>query len=110
MTRRAAEFADPPVGQEHRPDEPETEREARGRERALRRAERPAATPHGRMRWRTKLDRGSRRALAMAGIIAIAVVLGAVLTGQDVAGWIVGLVIGLTSVILTARFWPTREH
>ena len=110
MTRQAAEYADPPVGQQHRPGDPGTERAARLRDRTLRRADRPATTPRGRVRWRTKLDRGSKRTLAMAGIIAIAVLLGAVLTSQDVAGWIVGLVIGLTSVILTARFWPAREH
>jgi hypothetical protein len=50
----------------------------------------------GRDRRRTTLERGSMRLVATAGIIGIAVVLGAVLVGQDVAGWIVGLVVGLT--------------
>src|SRR5215218_7669769 len=54
----------------------------------------------GRERRRTKLERGAMRLVATGGIIGIAVVLGAVLVGQDVAGWIVGLVVGLTSVIL----------
>ena len=35
--------------------------------------------------------------------------LGAVLVGQDVAGWIVGLVVGLTSVILAALLWSSRQ-
>jgi len=35
--------------------------------------------------------------------------LGAVLVGQDVAGWIVGLVIGLTTVTLAALLWSSRE-
>jgi len=47
----------------------------------------------GRERRRTKLERGSMRLVATGGIIGIAVVLGAVLVGQDVAGWIVGLVV-----------------
>ena len=47
------------------------------------------------------------RLVATGGIIGIAAVLGAVLVGQDVAGWIVGLVVGLTSVILAALLWSS---
>ena len=49
------------------------------------------------------------RLVATGGIIGIAVLLGAVLDGQDVAGWIVGLVVGLTSVILAALLWSSRQ-
>ena len=49
------------------------------------------------------------RLVATSGIIGIAVALGAVLVGQDVAGWIVGLAIGLTSVILAALLWSSRQ-
>ena len=49
------------------------------------------------------------RLVSTGGIIGIAVVLGAVLVGQDVAGWIVGLVVGLTSVILAALLWSSRQ-
>jgi hypothetical protein len=42
-------------------------------------------------------------------IIGIAVVLGAVLVGQDGAGWIVGLAVGLTSVVLAALLWSSRQ-
>jgi uncharacterized membrane protein len=63
----------------------------------------------GRERRRTKLERGTMRLIATGGIIGIAVVLGAVLVGQDVEGWIVGLVIGLTSVILAALLWSSRQ-
>jgi uncharacterized membrane protein len=63
----------------------------------------------GRERRGTKLERGSMRLLATGGIIGIAVALGAVLVGQDVAGWVVGLVIGLTSVILAALLWSSRQ-
>jgi hypothetical protein len=62
-----------------------------------------------RARRRTKLERASMRVLATGGIIGIATVLGAVLVGKDVAGWIVGLVIGLTSVILAAVLWSSRQ-
>jgi hypothetical protein len=51
----------------------------------------------GRERRRTKLERGSMRLVATGGIIGIAVVLGAVLVGQDVGGWIVGLVVASTA-------------
>jgi hypothetical protein len=62
-----------------------------------------------RERRRSKLERGSMRLIATSGIIGIAVALGAVLVGQDVAGWIVGLVIGLTTVILAALLWSSRQ-
>ena len=63
----------------------------------------------GRDRRRTKVERGLMRLIATGGIIGIAVALGAVLVGQDVAGWIVGLVIGLTTVILAALLWSSRQ-
>jgi uncharacterized membrane protein len=62
-----------------------------------------------RERRRTKLERGTMRLVATGGIVGIAVILGAVLVGQDVAGWIVGLVIGLTSLILAAVLWSSRQ-
>ena len=49
------------------------------------------------------------RLVAPSGIVGIAVALGAVLVGQDVAGWIVGLVTGLTTVILAALLWSSRQ-
>jgi hypothetical protein len=84
-------------------------REARQREREARRIERPQGMVPGRDRRRTKVERGLMRMVATGGIIGIAVVLGAVLVGQDVAGWIVGLVVGLTSVILAALLWSSRQ-
>ncbi|QEC49033.1 hypothetical protein FSW04_16615 [Baekduia soli] len=62
-----------------------------------------------RERRRTKVERGFMRLVATGGIIGIAVALGAILVGQDVAGWIVGLAIGLTSVILAAMLWSSRQ-
>ena len=49
------------------------------------------------------------RLVATGGIVGIAVVLGAILTSQDIAGWITGLVVGLTSVILAALLWSSRQ-
>ena len=49
------------------------------------------------------------RVLATGGIIGIATILGAVLVAQTVAGWIVGLCVGLTSVILAALLWSSRQ-
>ena len=86
-----------------------SEREARQRERESRRGERPQGMVPGRERRRSKVERGTMRVVATGGIIGIAVVLGAVLVGQDVTGWIVGLVIGLTSVILAALLWSSRQ-
>jgi hypothetical protein len=83
------------------------EREARQRERESRR--RPQGMVPARERRRTKVERGAMRLIATGGIIGIAVALGAILVGQDVAGWIVGLVIGLTTVILAALLWSSRQ-
>jgi uncharacterized membrane protein len=72
-------------------------------------SERPQGMVPGRQRRRTKAERGLMRLIATGGIVGFDVLLGAVLVGQDVAGWIVGLVIGLTSVILAALLWSSRQ-
>lgn len=60
--------------------------------------------------WRpTALERGSMRVLATGGIVGLATALGAILVSQDVAGWIVSLVVGLVSVILAAVLWSSRQ-
>ena len=108
----ASESGDRPASTERSATEPEfelTPLEARRRERKSRRGERPQGMVPGRERRRTKLERGTMRLVATGGIVGIAVLLGAVLVGQDVAGWIVGLVIGLTTVILAALLWSSRQ-
>jgi len=92
--------------------EPEPElssRDARIEERESRRRARPQGMVPARERRRTGVERGLMRLIATGGIIGIAVVLGAILVDQDVAGWIVGLVIGLTSVLLAALLWSSRQ-
>jgi hypothetical protein len=49
------------------------------------------------------------RIVATGGVVGIGVALAAILVGQDVAGWIVGLVVSLTCVILSAVLWSSRE-
>jgi uncharacterized membrane protein len=63
----------------------------------------------GRERRRSRVERAAMRVIATGGVVGIAVVLGAILVGQDVQGWIVGLVVGLTSVILAALLWSSRQ-
>ncbi len=62
-----------------------------------------------RERRRFVAERGFMRLLATGGIVGVATVLGAVLVSQDVAGWIVGLSVGVTSVILAALLWSSRQ-
>jgi hypothetical protein len=71
--------------------------------------ERPQGMLPGRERRRSVIERGFVRVIATGGIIGIATVLGAVLVSQNVAGWIVGLAVGLTSVILAALLWSSRQ-
>jgi hypothetical protein len=63
----------------------------------------------GRERRRTGIERGAMRALATGGILGIGVILGAVLVAQDVAGWIVGLVVSTVSIVLAAILWSSRQ-
>lgn len=90
------------------------ENDASGSSTALPSSQGPRSEPAqgmipARARRRTMLERGSMRVLATGGIIGIATILGAVLVSEDVAGWIVGLAVGLTSVILAALLWSSRQ-
>jgi hypothetical protein len=73
------------------------------------RHDRPQGMLPGRERRRSAVERGFVRLIATGGIVGIATILGAVLVSQDVAGWIVGLAVGLTSVILAALLWSSRQ-
>jgi hypothetical protein len=84
-------------------------REARFQERESRRGDRPQGMVPGRERRRTFLERGLMRLIATGGIVGIGVLLGAVLVGQDVAGWIVGLIVSVVSIILAALLWSSRQ-
>ena len=87
----------------------QAKREARLRERESRRGDRPQGMVPGRERRRTVVERGVMRLIATGGIVGIGVALGAVLVGQDVAGWIVGLAVSVVSILLAALLWSSRQ-
>jgi hypothetical protein len=87
----------------------EDPREARFRERESRRRDRPQGMVPGRERRRTGVERGAMRTIATGGIVGLGTALGAVLVGQDVAGWIVGLAVSLVCIILAALLWSSRQ-
>lgn len=84
-------------------------RAERGRRRAAARKERPQGMVPGRERRRTGIERGTMRIISTGGIVGIATVLGAILVSQSVAGWIVGLAVGVVSVVLAAVLWSSRQ-
>jgi hypothetical protein len=49
------------------------------------------------------------RLVATCGVVAIGTAVGAILVGEDVAGWITGLVVSLVSVALAALLWRSRR-
>jgi hypothetical protein len=74
-----------------------------------RREPRPQGMVPGRERRRTTIERVFMRLVATGGIIGIGTALGAILVAQDVAGWIVGLVVAALSVVLAALLWSSRQ-
>jgi hypothetical protein len=104
-------------GYDPRIDPDATPDETSGAWRELSTGRRPAGEPEAaaqgmlpaRRQRGTSIERGSMRVLATGGIVGLATILGAVLVAEDVAGWIVGLVIGLTSVVLAAILWSSRQ-
>jgi protein-S-isoprenylcysteine O-methyltransferase Ste14 len=60
-------------------------------------------------RERPPLESAFVRLIATGGVVGIGVALGAILTSQNVEGWIVGLVVALVSVILSAILWSSRR-
>jgi protein-S-isoprenylcysteine O-methyltransferase Ste14 len=63
----------------------------------------------GRERRRTALERLVVRLVATGGIIGIGVALGAILRSSNVQGWIIGLVVAIVSVVLSAILWSSRQ-
>jgi len=88
-----------------------SEREARRRERDERReapAERAGVMIPDR-RKRLPFEAPLMRVVATAGIVGIAVVIAAILSSQDSAGWLVGLVVSIVSLVLAAVLWSSRR-
>jgi protein-S-isoprenylcysteine O-methyltransferase Ste14 len=49
------------------------------------------------------------RLIATLGVVGIGTAVGALLTANDIAGWITGLVVSLLSVLLAAVLWRSRQ-
>ncbi|MGZ4179273.1 MAG: hypothetical protein ACXVUL_01105 [Solirubrobacteraceae bacterium] len=60
-------------------------------------------------RRRYGVERVFMRLIATGGIIGIGVALGAILASSNVQGWIIGLVVAIVSVILSAVLWSSRQ-
>src|SRR3712207_2583033 len=72
-------------------------------------ADRPQGMIPARARRASPVERVFMRVVATAGIVGIATALGAILSGEDVDGWIIGLAIGTLSVILAGLLWSSRQ-
>ncbi len=108
-----------------RPAETETgARERRRRARASRRREEPAeqeavGEPAGQRRSDNMLPQRPRRPLvlerllvrliATGGVIAVGVAIAAIMVSSHSKGWIVGLVVSIVSVVLSAILWSSRQ-
>ena len=71
--------------------------------------ERPDNMVPARRTRRTRVERGFMRVVATGGVVGIGVALGAILSHNDVAGWIVGLVVSVVSLLLAAILWSSRQ-
>jgi hypothetical protein len=71
--------------------------------------DRPQNMVPARRSRRSKVERGFMRVVATGGIVGIGVALGAILAHNHVAGWIVGLVISVVSLLLAAILWSSRQ-
>jgi len=60
-------------------------------------------------RRRYGVERVFMRVVATGGVIGIGVALGAILASSDVQGWIIGLVVAIISVVLSAVLWSSRQ-
>jgi hypothetical protein len=70
---------------------------------------RPEGMVPARRTRRSRAERGFMRLVATGGIIGIGVALGAILSHNDVAGWMVGLVVSVVSLLLAAILWSSRQ-
>lgn len=83
------------------------ERNARGASRDERR-ERPGVMIPSRVK-RLPVEGPLMRVVATAGIVGIAVVVAAIMASQHSAGWLIGLVASIVTVVLAATLWSSRR-
>jgi protein-S-isoprenylcysteine O-methyltransferase Ste14 len=73
----------------------------------------PALESHNmlppRERRRSRIERLLVRLIATCGIVGIGVAIGAIMVSSKSAGWIVGLVVSVVSVVLAAILWSSRQ-
>ena len=62
-----------------------------------------------RERRRSPLERVFVRIVATAGIVGIGVAIAAIMGSSGSAGWIIGLVVAIVSVVLSAVLWSSRQ-
>jgi protein-S-isoprenylcysteine O-methyltransferase Ste14 len=60
-------------------------------------------------RRRFGVERVLVRLIATLGVIGIGVALGAILTSSHARGWIIGLVVAVVTVVLSAILWSSRQ-
>jgi hypothetical protein len=62
-----------------------------------------------RERRRLGLERGAVRLIATCGVVAIGVAIAAIMISSGSQGWIVGLVVSIVSVVLSAVLWSSQR-
>ncbi|MGO9820107.1 MAG: hypothetical protein ACLPTJ_05570 [Solirubrobacteraceae bacterium] len=55
------------------------------------------------------LERGAVRVIATCGVVAIGVAIAAIMVSSGSQGWIVGLVVSIVSVVLSAVLWSSQR-
>jgi len=60
-------------------------------------------------RRRLGLERGAVRLIATCGVVAIGVAIAAIMVSSGSQGWIVGLVVSIVSVVLSAVLWSSQR-
>ena len=73
-----------------------------------RRAQSPNMLPARETR-RSSLERVLVRLIATAGIVGIGVAIAAIMVSSKSQGWVIGLVVSLVSVVLSAVLWSSRQ-
>jgi hypothetical protein len=72
-------------------------------------APRAQRSPSRRAGRRLAFETAFQRLVATVGVIGVGVAIAAILGSQNVAGWIIGLVVSIESVVLTGLVWSPRE-
>ncbi|HXD66525.1 MAG TPA: hypothetical protein VNV17_18020 [Solirubrobacteraceae bacterium] len=62
-----------------------------------------------RERRRSGFERLVVRLIATCGIVAIGVAIGAIMTSSNSKGWVIGLVVSIVTVVLSAVLWSSRQ-